>query len=214
MGGRHDAHVHRDRRGAADPLDGALLQRPQEHHLRLRGQLADLVEEERALVGQLEAADPPPRRAGEGALLVAEQLAGDDAGGEGGAVDGDEQPLPARAELVDRPRDQLLARAGLAEDQHGAVGRGDLPDGRTHRLHRPALAGQGTHVAFGAGLVAQIGPLAPEPLQVCDARLQLGDAGVPVAAARTVWLVHAFMLLRAGSMTPGVPPLMLIPSAS
>ncbi len=197
-----------------DPLDGALLQRPQEHHC-VSGVSSPTSSRKRVpWCGQLEAADPPPRRAGEGALLVAEQLADDDAGGERGAVDGDEQPLPARAELVDRPRDQLLARAGLAEDQHGAAGRGDLPDRRTHRLHRPALAGQGTHVPLGAGLVAQIGPLAPEPLQVRDARLQLGDAGVPVAATRTVWLVHVFMLLRAGLMTPGIPPLMLIPSAS
>ena len=40
-----------------------------------RVDLADLVEEQRAAVGQLEAAAAPLRRAGERALLVAEQLA-------------------------------------------------------------------------------------------------------------------------------------------
>ena len=42
--------------GAAQPLELALLQHAQQLHLRAQVQLADLVEEERAAVGQLEAA--------------------------------------------------------------------------------------------------------------------------------------------------------------
>ena len=46
----------------------------------VEGQVADLVEEQRRRVGQLEAADLPRKRAGERALLVAEELALDEGG--------------------------------------------------------------------------------------------------------------------------------------
>ena len=85
--GGDDAHVHRDRRRAADALDGPLLQDAEEHYLRLGRQFADFIEENRPLMGQLEATGAPPRRAGEGAGLVAEQFAGDHARRERGAVD-------------------------------------------------------------------------------------------------------------------------------
>ena len=60
--------------GAAEPLELALLQHAQQ--LDLRGQLhvADLVEEQRAALRELEPALLAILRAGERALLVAEQL--------------------------------------------------------------------------------------------------------------------------------------------
>ena len=75
VGGGDDAHVHLDRLGAADPEEGPALQHAQQLGLRGRRDLADLVEEDGAGVGQLEPAQPPLGGAGEGALLVAEQLA-------------------------------------------------------------------------------------------------------------------------------------------
>ena len=42
----------------ADAEDDALLERAQQLHLEVERQLADLVEEERALVGRLELAGP------------------------------------------------------------------------------------------------------------------------------------------------------------
>jgi len=59
-------------------------------------QLAELVEEHRAPAGHLERALPGRRRAGEGALLVAEQLALDQRASDRAAVDYDERPLAAR----------------------------------------------------------------------------------------------------------------------
>ena len=44
--------------------------------------------------------------------------------GNGRAVDGDERAVPPRAERVQRPREQLLAGAALAFEQHGGVGGG------------------------------------------------------------------------------------------
>src|SRR4029079_12299142 len=54
-----------------DALELALLQRAQELDLDLDRQVADLVEEQRAAVGELEPPRPPRHRAGEAALLVA-----------------------------------------------------------------------------------------------------------------------------------------------
>ena len=64
-------------------------------------------------------------RAGERALLVAEQLGLEQVGRDGAAVDDDERPARARAGLVDRLAQHVLAGAGLALDQHGGVGGGD-----------------------------------------------------------------------------------------
>ena len=77
---------------SARPAAGTpLLQHAQQLHLRRRRHLADLVEEERAAIGQLEAALPPIGGAGERALLVAEDLALEQRLGNRGAVDGDER---------------------------------------------------------------------------------------------------------------------------
>ena len=113
---------------AADALELALLEHAEQLGLGFGGHLADLVEEERAAVGQLEPADPPGDGAGEGALLVAEQLALDQPRGQGGAVDLDERLVRAPAAGVDRPGDQLLAGPGLAGDEDGGVGRRDPAD--------------------------------------------------------------------------------------
>ncbi len=79
-------------------------------------------------MGQLEAADPPRDGPGEGTLLVAEQLALDQPGRQGGAVDLDQGLVLAPAAGMDGPGDQLLAGPRLARDQNGGVGRRDLPD--------------------------------------------------------------------------------------
>src|SRR6185437_17060324 len=85
-------------------------------------QLADLVEEEGAAVGGLEEADLLVARAREGAALVAEQLGFDELLGQRRAVDGDERLVGARPVEMQRACDQLLAGAGLAEDQHRRAG--------------------------------------------------------------------------------------------
>ena len=94
-----DAHVDRDGLVAADALERPLLEHAEELHLHGRRDLADLVEEERAAVGLLEAADAPLVRAGERALLVAEELALEERLGERRAVERDEGRLRARALL-------------------------------------------------------------------------------------------------------------------
>src|SRR4051812_10131513 len=103
----------------ADAADLAALEGAQELRLQLERQLADLVEEDRAAAGLLERADPAIDRAGERALLVAEELAEQELARHRAAVDDDERAVGAPAALVDRGRGLLLAGAGLALEQHG-----------------------------------------------------------------------------------------------
>ena len=57
---------------------------------------------------------------------MAEELSFEERLRDGGAVDGDERPLPAPSRLVDDPRGQLLARAALAGNKDGGVRVADL----------------------------------------------------------------------------------------
>ena len=75
VGGRHHAHVDGDRPLAADPLQPPLLEHAQELDLQVQRHLADLVEEDGPFVSQLEVALARRHRAGEGAALVPEELA-------------------------------------------------------------------------------------------------------------------------------------------
>ena len=72
--GGDDADVDRHRPGAADAVDHALLDGAQQLGLQPHVHLGDFVEQQRAAVRLLELADAARDRAGEGALLVAEQL--------------------------------------------------------------------------------------------------------------------------------------------
>jgi hypothetical protein len=75
----------------------------------------------------------------EASALVAEELALEDRLGKGRAVDGDEGLGRARALGVDGARDELLARAALADDEHRGGRRRDLRDRLVDAEHRGAL---------------------------------------------------------------------------
>ena len=76
------------------------LQHAQQLDLQLQRHLGDLVEEQRAAVRALEEALVLAVGAGEAALLVAEQLALDQVRRDRAAVDRQERPLAAAAQLV------------------------------------------------------------------------------------------------------------------
>ena len=127
VGGGDDAHVHRPLLVGADRDHGAVLEHPQQLGLGRQRHVADLVQEQGAAVGELELALLGGVGAGEGALDVAEELGLDQGLRQGGAIDGDEAPPRAFREPVQGARHQLLAGAGLAQDQHRGVGRRGLP---------------------------------------------------------------------------------------
>src|SRR5258708_4634233 len=96
ISGGDDADVDTLHVVAADALEGAVLDDAQDLLLDGERGVGDLVEEQGAAVGDLEAREAPARRAGERARLMAEQLAVEQALGEGGAVELDEGAVPAR----------------------------------------------------------------------------------------------------------------------
>ena len=142
---------------AAEALELLLLQHAEQLGLQLRRDVADLVEEQRPLVGQLEAADLLADGAGEGALLVAEQLALQQPGGDGRAVELDEGAVPPRAQLVQGAGDEFLARARFAPNEHGGVGGGDGLDLLQDPAQGGALADDLPEVVLGADLLLQVG---------------------------------------------------------
>ena len=115
------------RRGPHLPL----LQDAQQAELHRGAHLADLVEEDGAAVASRRglAALPVP---GEGPASVAEELRFEQGFGERTAVLRDEAGGPARAIVVEEPREELLPRAGLPEQQHRGVAVEHLA-GKAHR---------------------------------------------------------------------------------
>ena len=73
--GGDDADIRLDRLAPAHRGELAFLQHAQQAGLRLGRHVADLVQEQRAAGGLLEAPDAAVERAGEGAALMAEQAA-------------------------------------------------------------------------------------------------------------------------------------------
>ena len=130
--GRDDAHVGVLRLDRAHGQELALLQDAQELRLGLDRHRADLVEEDRALVGGLEQALLVGDRAGERAAHVAEEVRLEEVGRERAGVNGDERARGARREPVERLRDELLAGAALAGDEDRRA-RGAPPGGSSRR---------------------------------------------------------------------------------
>ena len=113
------------RRRAPDPLVLPFLKNAKQLRLDRGGEITDLIEEERAAGGQLEATAFETIRAGEGPALVSEELGLRQRFGQGGAVDRHEGTFGAAARIVDGASDQLLAGPALAGEQDRCVLRGD-----------------------------------------------------------------------------------------
>src|SRR2546426_90487 len=108
----------------------------QELGLQRQRELGDLVEVDRSVVRVLDLTESPSVGAGEGALLVAEQLGFEQPVWDRGAVDLDERPLTSPRRRVNRPGDEILADAALAPEQNGGVGVGDAFDRPFDLAHR------------------------------------------------------------------------------
>src|SRR5438132_5018673 len=122
-----DPHVDVDRPVAAYALDPTFFDRAQNLRLHAEGHIADLVQEQGAATGQLEASDPRADGPGAGAALVAKQLGFEETLRDGGAGHRDQGAALARAPAMNRLRQELLARAALALDQHREVRRRPAP---------------------------------------------------------------------------------------
>ncbi len=93
--------------------------------LQERRHLADFVEQNRSPVAQFELAGLGVIGSGESALLVAEQFALEQIGGDGRAIDLEEGAVGARRKLVNQASEDFFAGAALAQQEHGNVDIGD-----------------------------------------------------------------------------------------
>src|SRR5439155_9815170 len=142
--------------------------------------LADLVEKQRSARSILESADPAFGRAGERAGLVPEQLRLEQVRGDRTAVDDDKLRASARARIVQRLGDALLAGAGLALDQHRRIGRGHALELREQLAHLRARADQRSErLAIGADELRL-------PIVNVDAQLAVAEQEDRTAADRAV----------------------------
>src|SRR5205823_5038897 len=115
---RNQPELRLDRFRAADAFDFAFLNRAEQLRLQIQPEVADFVEEQRAVARELELAELLPVRAGKRAALVPEQRALRQLARNRGEVDGDERRVRLAGFLVNQPREQLLAGAAFAENQY------------------------------------------------------------------------------------------------
>ena len=147
MGGEDEAGAERDEPVAAQAAELHLLQDAEELDLGKEAQIADFIEEERAVGGLLEVAFAGGDGAGEGAFLVAEELGFDEGFWNGAAGDSDKGAVGAGAEVVNGAGDQFLTRAAFAGDEHGGVEIGHA----AHKLIDALHAGAGADDAIAGG---------------------------------------------------------------
>jgi hypothetical protein len=137
VGRADDADIDLRRALAADRIDFAFLQHAQQFHLHVERQFADFVEEQRAAVRFNELASVVVRRAREAALHVAEQNGLNQVFRDRAAVHRHERTARALGSALDRTRQQFLADAAFAGDQHRNVGsRRALAHAHHRRHHR------------------------------------------------------------------------------
>ena len=123
---RHQARVHAQRFGAAEALEGALLEHAQQLRLHSGSERRDFVEHDGAALRHLEASRLARHGAGERAALVAKKLGFDKLRRQAGAIDFQERRVAARAALVNPARELIFAGAAFAGDQQRGGGFGEL----------------------------------------------------------------------------------------
>src|SRR5258707_801589 len=126
VGRSYEPNVHLMSPSAAQALEFLFLQDTQQFGLQSRRNIAHLVEEQRAFVGQLETANLLRYGSSERASLVAKKLAFQQIERNGSAIQFNEWASAPRAKIVNRPRDQFLAGACFSLDKNGGIRRRDL----------------------------------------------------------------------------------------
>src|SRR6267154_132972 len=121
IGRRDDTNIDARGTGAAYGLELALLEHTEQLRLKLHWHVADFIQKQCAAVRQRKPADVRIDSSGEGSAFVPEKLAFEKTGRHRRTVHFDEIPAAPRAKLVNRARDNLLARPGFAGDQDGGV---------------------------------------------------------------------------------------------
>src|SRR5262249_23590445 len=153
IGRRDEAEIRANGLPAPHTFNLAFLNGAQQLRLQVEPKVADLVEEERPVRGQLELADLLAMRAGEGAPLVPEERALCELAWNGREVDGDERPVRIDRVSMNVPCEQLLAGPALPENEHGRRQLRDL----LHQLHDLAHRAARPDDELALGLIFDLG---------------------------------------------------------
>src|SRR5262245_29014028 len=132
---RQNSHVDLDRSLGADPHDLFLLERPEQFGLHRDAEIANLVQEQSAMVGYLELPLLLGVSASKSAFLVAEQLGLQKILIYCGAIDRLKYLGGAGTRPPNRAGYALLADAGFSANQHRRVRTGDFEDHFLDPLH-------------------------------------------------------------------------------
>src|SRR5260370_38919989 len=119
IGCGHQPNVRLVSSSTAQALELLFLEHAQQFGLQGLRDIAYFIQKERAFIGQLEAADFLRYGASERALLVAKKLAFQQIQRNGGAIQLYERTSAARADVVNRTRNQFLSCARFSLDQNG-----------------------------------------------------------------------------------------------
>ena len=122
MSGRDDAHVHLERLAGADALEGLFLQYAEQLGLDFKRNIANFVQEEGTPIRQFEPPNLVFMRARESSLDVAKQLALQESGRQGGAMNFDESLVAPRAVGMQGAGEKFFAGATFTANQNGGLG--------------------------------------------------------------------------------------------
>ena len=155
-GGGNDAHIHLFDRIGAQRFNFPFLQRPQQLGLKGGGHVADLVEKQRAAMGQFELA--LARLAigsGECPGRHAEELGFQQGLGNSRHIDRHEWTLGPVGLLMHGMRQQFLAGTCFPFDQHGTIAQRKAAHHRLELAHRAAITDKTRQRVLGLSLACQ-----------------------------------------------------------
>ena len=175
VGGADEPHVGLALLVGAEADHVAGLQHPQQLGLHGERHVADLVEEQRALVGELEHALAVAVGPRERTANVAEELVLEEALRLAGGVEGHVAAVGPAAGLVDGGGHQFLAGAALAADEDGDAARGHLPNQGHHLAHGRAVPDDPLEAVRGIKLPLEPAVLVPEHHRLGGALHQVAE---------------------------------------
>src|SRR6266852_24939 len=140
-----------------------VLEDAKEFGLQLQRDFSNLIQEESSLISQFQAPDLLADRSGECALLVAEQFALQEPGGNRSAIQGDETALLAPAGAMDGTGDKPLTGSSFPEKQDRRIAGSDHGDLIQHLLDGRTLSDDLFKMKPGKGVAFQVAPVLRQP---------------------------------------------------
>ena len=122
VGSADNSYVHGQIRPGANRGKALFLDHAQHFRLSAQAHIANLVQEERASICQFEPPDLVFMRARESSLDVAKQLALQESGRQGGAMNFDESLVAPRAVGMQGAGEKFFAGATFTANQNGGLG--------------------------------------------------------------------------------------------